>query len=62
MAWLQHDYHYVLPFGSHDTSIDEIAPNSDGGIFQVAGGARGHWREGDARALTTTSSAHVPPT
>jgi hypothetical protein len=37
MAWLQHEYHYTLHSGSDDTSIDEIATNSDGGIFEAAG-------------------------
>src|ERR1035438_9184919 len=38
MAWFQHEYHYTLYFGSDDTSIDEIAPNSGGGILEVAEG------------------------
>jgi hypothetical protein len=35
LAWFQHEYHYTLYPGSDDTSIDEIAPNSGGGSFEV---------------------------
>ena len=35
MAWFQHEYHYTLYFGSDDAIIDEVAPNADGGSFEV---------------------------
>jgi hypothetical protein len=40
MAWFQHEYHYILYFGSDDAIIDEVAPNADGDLSRW--GARQH--------------------